>query len=210
MKFLDLNECENNALLEADICIVGSGPVGLSVAKEFAGTDVKILILESGGLHIEENSEKLYEIESVGDPRRINQRNLRCRIFGGSSHIWTGRCAPFDGLDFERRDWVPFSGWPFNQKELNPYMERAAINLGLGPHCYDESLWGKFKVSRPEPSLNTEVLSPFFWQFSKSPRSPHLSVDFGKDTFLDDADNITVLLHANVTQINTNDNVDKF
>lgn len=73
MNFVDLEQCKENVLMEADICIIGSGPVGLFIAKEFEDTDLNILILESGGLELEEASNKLYEIESVGDPRRINQ-----------------------------------------------------------------------------------------------------------------------------------------
>ena len=204
MKFLDFKECEPDLLMEADICIVGSGPAGLSMAKEFANSDFNVIVIESGGLTREKELNQLYEIESTGDPRYIVQDGIRCRIFGGTSHIWTGRCAPYDKIDFEQRDWIPHSGWPFNNKELTPYMIRAGENLGLGPHCYDEKLWAKLGALPPKKPLDTKLLRPFFWQFSASPYNAKASVDFGRDINLSKADNITVLLHANVTNINTN------
>jgi hypothetical protein len=32
-------------------------------------------------------------------------------------------------IDFERRDWVPESGWPFGRRELEPFYERAHNDL---------------------------------------------------------------------------------
>ncbi|MBR8836307.1 MAG: Gfo/Idh/MocA family oxidoreductase [Stigonema ocellatum SAG 48.90 = DSM 106950] len=210
MNFFDLREFSDNALIETDICIVGSGTVGLSIAKEFAGTNVDVLVLESGGLKTEEQTQKLYDIESVGDLRIINQENLRRRILGGSSSVWTGRCAPFDEYDFEYRDWIQYSGWPIDRRELDPYLERAGEYLGLGPHCYNEKLWQQFKVNPPKPSLNQQFLEPVFWQFSKSPSDPNTSVNFGRDLAFPKAPNINLLLHANVIHINTNAEATQF
>ena len=129
-----------------DRCIVGSGPAGISIAAEFAKTNVNVLVLESGGVDDEQDTQRLYEIESAGAPRVMDQQDLRRRILGGSSHIWTGRCAPFDALDFESRPWISNSGWPLSRANLDPYLERAAANLGLAPQIYDESLWPLFKA----------------------------------------------------------------
>lgn len=210
MNLIDFNKCDADSVFETDICIVGSGPVGISIAKEFVGTNVNVLIVESGGLESEDDVQKLYEIESIGDPRRINQINLRRRIYGGSSYIWTGRCAPFDDIDFQARDWIPRSGWPITKMDVAPYLSRAGKNLGLGPNCYDDRLWQQFKVDQPEPCLDKDKLSPFFWQFSKSPKNTRASVDFGRDINLSAAKNINVLLHANVTHINVDNKKNKF
>src|SRR3982074_2560463 len=125
MKVFDLNQVEDNSLMESDLCIVGSGPAGLSIANEFAQTRIDVLVLESGGLEDEADTQTLYDIESVGAPRSIIQDELRRRILGGTSHIWTGRCAPFADIDFEERSWVAHSGWPLTRKQLEPYIERA-------------------------------------------------------------------------------------
>src|SRR5580698_1732385 len=102
----DMNRLEDNSEIEADVCIVGTGPAGVSIAKEFAGTNTRVLLLESGGLEEESETQALYDIESA-PPRGLNQDMRRRRIVGGSSYIWTGRCAPFQLLDFEERSWVP-------------------------------------------------------------------------------------------------------
>jgi choline dehydrogenase-like flavoprotein len=204
MRFYDLVELDDNSIIETDLCIIGSGPVGLSIARELAGTNIQVLVLESGGLESEADTQSLYEIKNVGEARCIAQDEVRRHIFGGSSHIWTGRCAPFSDSDFEPRPWVDYSGWPLTRSDLDPYYERAGAYLGLGPHCYDDRLWPQFKSPRPKPLLDDRFLAPIFWQFSSSPNDPKEPVDFGKDITFPNSKNISVLLHANVTHLNTN------
>jgi choline dehydrogenase-like flavoprotein len=204
MSVHDLNLFEQDSVIEADLCIVGTGPAGLSIAKTFAGTSTKVVLVESGGQSEEPATQALYEIEAE-PPRRINQDVIRRRMLGGSSRIWTGRCAPFQELDFERRSWVPNSGWPIARKEFEPWLAPAGAMLGLGPNCYDdETLWPFLRSPRPSPRLNADFLEPMFWQFSKSPRNPKNSIDFGQDRLDTAAPNIDLLLHANLTHIDTN------
>lgn len=203
VKFNDLRRLEDDLVIETDLCIVGSGPAGLSIAKEFAGTGTEVWVVESGGLSDEPDTQALYEIESVGVPRIMNQDIIRYRILGGTSHIWTGRCAPFDDIDFQQRSWVPYSGWPIAPDSLENYLVRAGENLRIGPNCYDETLWEQFKVERPKSSLNEKLVRPQFWQYSKEPNDASEPARFGRHT--PDASNIHILLHANVTHINTNE-----
>src|SRR5689334_16500427 len=129
MRVFDLKHFEDLSPLESDLCIVGTGPAGLSIASEFASTGIRVLLVESGGFEDETKTQALYEIESTGAPRTINQELIRRRILGGSSHVWSGRCAPFDPLDFEERSWVPYSGWPVKSNEIDPFLRRAATYL---------------------------------------------------------------------------------
>jgi choline dehydrogenase-like flavoprotein len=210
MKIIDFHELENELLLQVDLCIVGTGPIGLSIANEFAGLDWNVLVLEGGGMTEEPDTQSLYDIEPTGEPIPMDQsRRYRLRAFGGTSRIWTGRCAPFEDDDFEPRSWVRYSGWPFSRRELDPYYERAGTYLGLGPHCYDDSLWSRFEVPRPSPSLDERLIEPFFWQFSRSPTSSQ-AVDFGKDLKFPNSPNLKVLLHANVTNINVSAEANRF
>jgi hypothetical protein len=48
MHTADFNQQDETSELETDVCIVGSGPAGLSVAKEFVGSSVRVLVVESG------------------------------------------------------------------------------------------------------------------------------------------------------------------
>lgn len=145
----------------------------------------------------------MYDIENVGAFRHIQQDQVRNRIFGGTSHTWTGKCAPFDPIDFQRRDWIPYSGWPIQGQDLESYLDRARENLRLGSNCYDERLWKIFKVSLPH-RFNSKLLKPQFWQYSKVSRQDRQPMRFGP-YLISEADNIRVLLHANVTHLNTND-----
>jgi choline dehydrogenase-like flavoprotein len=208
LKIFDLNQLEQDSSIEVDLIVVGSGPAGLSIANEFART--RVLVLEGGGLEDEADTQSLYEIESTGAPRVLRQDNIRRRILGGSSHVWTGRCAPFDSFDYEQRPWVPYSGWPLTGTEMEPYLERAAYNLGAAPNRYDESLWQAFRVNPPKPPLSDRGLRAMFWQFSTSWTKPDRPAHFGRDLVHAEAPNVEILLHANVTHINLSGDGSRF
>jgi len=53
------------------------------------------------------------------------------RFFGGTAAIWGGRSAELDPIDFEQRDWVEWSGWPFGKEELGPWYRKAWRLLDL-------------------------------------------------------------------------------
>lgn len=204
MKFSNLKALDSYSEIKADLCIVGSGPAGLSIAREFIGTSVNVLVVESGSKDEDPETQSLYQIENVGVPRELNHTVNRYRIVGGTSHIWTGRCAPFDELDFQPRSWVPYSGWSITRRSLDRYLERAGENLGIGPHCYDERLWEQFKVSRPASSLDEALVKSVFWQFSKHHANPSEPARFGQGFMPDNVPNISLLMNANVTHLNTN------
>jgi choline dehydrogenase-like flavoprotein len=201
MRIFDLNHLKSGSVFETDLCIIGTGPAGLSIANEFSGAGTRVMVLESGGIRDESETQSLYDIESTGAPRVLNQELIRTRILGGSSHVWTGRCAPFDELDFDSRSWIPYSGWPLTRADLEPYFQRAAPYLGLAPARYDETLWEQFQVDPPRPPLDAPALKPMFWQFSRRRRGSG-SAHFGKDWVDGEAPNVEILLHANVLQIN--------
>ena len=205
MQIEDVRQFEQNRVIDTELCIVGSGPAGLTIANEFAGTGVKVLILESGGLVEEPESDAQSEIESIGAPRVMEQTVVRNRIFGGSSHTWSGKCAPFDDIDFEARPWVPFSGWPICRANLNPYLDRAASYVGIAPR-HDQHVWTLLGRPQPNPQVDTEILRPFFWQMSQDDSSSlDYAMRFGKRFLSSPATNVSILLHATVKHITTNE-----
>lgn len=94
--------------LEADICIIGSGPAGLAVALEFLDSGKKVCILES-------DSAVLNDLEASGLPI---SNDSRCRGFGGTSRVWLGIWKQFDPEDLE--------SWPVKLAGLQPFYQRAA------------------------------------------------------------------------------------
>jgi choline dehydrogenase-like flavoprotein/nucleoside-diphosphate-sugar epimerase len=156
-------------LAECDLCIIGSGPAGSTIARELSGTGLRVTMLESGGFMRSLEADALNEVENIGRPRVVDQWSVRNRIVGGSSHTWGGRCAPFDAIDLEERPWIPESGWPFEIGDLTPYLDRTAPYLGLavGSGFSDERFWTLAGRTPPRSELDPEVLLPFFWQFSR-------------------------------------------
>jgi choline dehydrogenase-like flavoprotein len=222
MDIEDLSSFDRDTLFETDLVIIGGGPAGLTIAREFFGASIRVLVLESGLLEETPGHAALAEVESTGEPKtELQQRKrqmfhgassalwsqdlqpygVRCRALGGSTHAWAGKSAAFDSTDFMRRPWVPNSGWPIARERLDPYLDRAAEVLNLGPNCYDDKLWQLIGIKPPEPRLDGDGLHSFFWQFARS-RIDHLDVmRFGREFVTFKANNVRVLLNATVRQI---------
>lgn len=201
MPIIDLQEIESGPSLDFDVCIVGSGPAGLSIANEFIGTPTQVCVLESGGLEEEIETQALYASESIGEPRSGDPDSSRNRILGGSSHTWGGRCIPFDPIDFEERSWVTYSGWPIPYESLKKYEARAGNILRLGSYAYGNEAFESL-IENPKKSLDPTLLKDIFWQYSKVSNSTRNPLHFGKHCVPNKALNINVFLHANVTEIN--------
>ena len=141
----DSAEIAPDTILEADLCIVGSGPAGIAIARHFAKSKLDVLVLESGGLSAESSIQSLYDGRNVGR-RYFGLDTCRSRCFGGSSNCWQGLCRPLDADDFQARPWVPHSGWPFDAEHLAPYYRRAARVLRLRGGDFQPERWSGDKT----------------------------------------------------------------
>jgi choline dehydrogenase-like flavoprotein len=206
MPIRDLRAISIDEPLEADFCIVGSGPAGATIALELASTDARVLLVESGGLKRDAGTDALNEIENVGRPRVMDQWLVRNRMLGGTSNTWAGRCAAFDEIDYEPRDWVPHSGWPFKADELTPYLSRSASRLGLVANIEQSSpgFWNPAKQRGSKPGIDEKLLGSCFWQFSRDASNRNFSVNFAESLRSSGANNLDVILNATVTHVNTN------
>lgn len=190
--------------LRCDVCIIGTGPAGITIARELSGTPLRVTILESGGAERQEETDALNEIESVGWPRVMDQWLVRNRIAGGTSSTWDGRCAPFDEIDLQFRDWVPYSGWPFKMDDLVPYLDRSAKYLGLGDGSgfTDDRIWAQIGHQQPKLSPEPNKLRPMFWQYSRDFSHRYDKVRFGRHLTTDLGPNVTLVTNATVLRIN--------
>jgi choline dehydrogenase-like flavoprotein len=206
MPVRDLRAISSDERIEADFCIVGSGPAGATIALELARTRAKVLLVESGGLTRDTGTDALNEIENIGWPRVMDQWLVRNRMLGGTSNTWAGRCAAFDDIDYEPRDWVPHSGWPFKADELTPYLSRSASRLGLVANIGHTSrdFRNPARHRGPKPAIDERLLSPCLWQFSRDASNRNASVNFAEGLSSSRADNLDVILNATVTHVNTN------
>jgi choline dehydrogenase-like flavoprotein len=127
--------------VDAEVCIVGAGPAGLTLAAELLRSPYRVLIVESGGPRPDRQTDRLVRLE-FESPDFDSPNETRRRRFGGMATAWHtplshrqlgAQYLPLDPIDFERRDWVPFSGWPFGRAALQPFYDRAGVICGLGP-----------------------------------------------------------------------------
>ena len=201
--FVDARSVSDNTVVEYNVCIIGAGAAGITLAREFIGQEFRVCLVESGGLEGDSATQSLYEGQNTG-PLKIQLDVERMRHFGGTTNLWGGFCRPLDEQDFEERDWVPNSGWPFRRSELDPFYERAHELCHLGPFNYDVNAWNSNNENCSIPLNNGRLVTKFF---QLVPTQPVDLRRFGK-IYHDDiqsASNITTYLYANATNIEMDD-----
>lgn len=134
--FTDARTLDDGAALDAEICVVGCGAAGLTLARQLAGSGARVVFLESGGFDYDEATQALYQGVNAGRDY-FDLDATRLRFFGGSTNHWGGRCLPFEPLDFEARAGVAHSGWPIPFSSLRRYYEIAHEVVTLGAYDYD-------------------------------------------------------------------------
>jgi choline dehydrogenase-like flavoprotein len=192
------NNVTRGSTLRADVCIVGAGAAGISLARELTGGRHSVIVLESGAFEFSEDTQDLYAGTNSGLPYDVF--GSRLRFFGGSTNHWAGQCRPFDPADFEARDWVPNSGWPFGRSELLPYYERAQEMCDLGPFEYDVDWWLD-RMKDVDALLDTNKVRTAVYQIGPA-------TQFGTKyrKVLVDAENVNVMLGANVVNVRLDGN----
>jgi choline dehydrogenase-like flavoprotein len=196
---IDARQIESDAVLRADVCVIGAGAAGITVARRLRGTATSILLLESGGFEQDEPTQSLYEGAVTGEPMRFFGTSptldfMRLRWFGGTTNHWGGWCRPLDAADFERRAHVPGSGWPFGRHHLDRWYAEAQAVCELGPYRYDAEWWTE-RGAGPA-ALDTPQLRSVVFQLSPPTR-------FGQvyRAELVSAEDVTVCLWANVVDL---------
>jgi choline dehydrogenase-like flavoprotein len=194
--FVDAQHGFEGGRQEVDICIIGGGVAGITAALEFDGKPLSVALLESGEFKYAQATQSLYEGATVGQTYERLDR-ARSRYWGGSSNCWGGWCRPMDAIDFEKRDWVDNSGWPFTKDTLAPYYDRAIQLLGLNPD-YEANHW-KRDVNRSNINLlpvDEAKLSNQIIQFTPHQRYGHTF----RET-LKQSKNVRIFLHSNAVSI---------
>ena len=193
--FRKFNGLENH---KYDLCIVGAGAAGITVAREFINKQFRVCLLESGGLNLDQETQSLNvgTFSSPVDHDPLHEGRLR--YFGGSTNHWAGFCIPLIKEDFIIRHWIPNSGWPISFADLEPFYIRAQGVCKLGEFDYDHGVWQKLGIN--PPSINQKKVVLRFWQWPDPLR-------FGQAYLqeLKQAVNVNVFLYANVTNIQINE-----
>jgi choline dehydrogenase-like flavoprotein len=204
MAFIDARTLPADSRIEGDLIIVGGGMAGIAIARQFAGSKVRVVVLEGGGREIDDAAQDLYDaaatVHAPDNPDRpfdFYPRSSRARVLGGSGMVWGGKCRPLDAADFARRDWIPHSGWPMTRRQLQPFYDRACDLLEIPRFDAD-----------PVDGQDRPVLAVGEGDFISAP-VVFTRYSGGVDeaaferfrTEFAQAPNITVYLHANVVRI---------
>ncbi|HEY2393677.1 MAG TPA: GMC family oxidoreductase [Candidatus Angelobacter sp.] len=153
---------------KAQVCVIGSGPAGITAAWELSNAGLDVILLD-GGRQLDYSNPDYFE-QSWPDKVKLyngladgnfskNEREFlivpydenpgptkeRERVYGGTSTHWGGQSRPLDPIVFEKRPGFP--GWPITRETLDPYYKKAvALN-----HLYGD--YGK----------NGANFTPEFW-----------------------------------------------
>ena len=65
---IDARTLDNGSLIEGDLCIIGTGAAGLSIALEWVAAGRKVILLEAGGFDPEARMQALYRGASLDRP----------------------------------------------------------------------------------------------------------------------------------------------
>ncbi|MBU0621564.1 MAG: GMC family oxidoreductase [Gammaproteobacteria bacterium] len=192
---IDLNSAQNSSVRKQyDVCICGTGPAGITVARVLAKQGKKVALFEGGDLEYSEISQSCYDGESIGVQYWDAVRTARLRFFGGTSNHWAGRCAYFDEVDFEQRHYFGLPGWPITRADVFQHFDAACSILDISKDAFQASHKSKWKGNN--------------FRFSESTLSP--PTRFGTKYYSEfkESSKIDVYINANLTNISLNDNHD--
>lgn len=88
--FIDARTLPEDKVIETDVCIIGSGPAGTTLAHEFRGQDFRVCLLESGGTEPDEATQALCKGEVIEELSQ-NLCQARRRQFSGTANRWRDR-----------------------------------------------------------------------------------------------------------------------
>ena len=126
-------------VLDAEICIVGAGPAGITLAREFIGRKTTVAIIESGGLNFDTRIQELNEGTVIG-AEYAGLRQTRCRQVGGTAHMWnTGvgggngaKYMPLDPRDFAETPDAINTKWPLELSRSGSLLPTGTHGLQFG------------------------------------------------------------------------------
>jgi len=194
MAIIDADELTAGTRLESRVCIVGAGPVGISLSLRLAELGISSLLLESGGREPEDDTQGL----AAGRMRTANTdlgpdlelSTMRVRMLGGSTNHWGGASRPFSEVDFEPNAWRGGHGWPILRSDALEFVDAAASFLRLDPARWGVSDWYADAPPVEDPNLEEQV-----FQVLPMPAGSAYHED------LERSERVELVLHTNATRV---------
>jgi choline dehydrogenase-like flavoprotein len=191
---IDLDGLEAKREFHARFCVVGGGIAGLLLATRLAERGGDVLLLEAGGLELEERSQSLYDAEMAA-ARHAGTTEGRFRTFGGSSTRWGGQLLPYTADVFQPPAGAPSLRWPIAESDVAPFYEELQRILGVDSLPFDAALLAALK--RPAVEFSDDVRLRFSKWIPFAKRN--LARTLGKIALAHPK--ITVVSHANVAEL---------
>lgn len=200
---IDARHLPPDCVIRSDVCVVGAGPVGISVSRELRAAGLSVALLDSGGLTHDPAANRLDEPAEIdfGGVRRLGNT----RRVGGNANAWLIRTgatrrgvrmlplSPSDiggGCDPESR------AWPISFDQLEQYVARAQTVFDLPQMSYNGELWaGRLRDELVD--ADSDVRAAVF-QFANGARFVERSVEA-----IATSDAIRLYHHATAAEILT-------
>ena len=197
---IDARQLADGTAIAGDVVVIGGGPAGIAASRRLADGGRRVVLLEGGGTEFDAAVQDLYAGLSVGLPY-VDLDVTRLRLLGGSTNHWGNQVADFEPIDFTRRDWIPYSGWPVTRAELQPYYEQAFGFLDLGTWDLDRpERWAGPGVPFRLPDLSGRRIASKLFRL----KAPALQVGARYLGELTASAAIRLHLHANAISLNLN------
>lgn len=145
-----------------DVCVIGSGPVGLAVAITLGGLGRRVLVLEAGGDRQTPRAQALSDHELVDSTIHQPPMSTVARRLGGASNLWGGRCTPYGAVDFDERPWIGDARWPIGHDDIAPYYAAACTHLDAGAPVFVSPIPG---VAATDDAFRGDLLERFSNRF---------------------------------------------
>jgi hypothetical protein len=188
----DFNEAwPRIAEAQYDVCVCGTGPAGITTARQLATRGRRVLLLEGGGLSYSDASQDHYNGKNVG--RTFWLATSRLRYLGGTSNHWSGLCALPQPAAFEDHDGVGLPGWPISRDQLLECLDEAKEVLDIA---------GKDLSQTKQPGF----ASPWFERFGGALSAPTRFFEkYGAE--IRHSQNIDAFYNANLVDLTLGDDL---
>lgn len=181
------------------VCVIGGGAAGLTITRELAKSGIEVITLEGGGLKETKRSQAIYSGENEGR-KYFKLHRSRRRFLGGSTNCWAGLCTPLRPSDFEKRQWIPHSGWPIGMSDLSSFYKRAGDLLKIGPFHPQLDLPLEEGKHLSGPGLHLDGFESVYFQMSPPVRLGELWREG-----LSALEKVKVIINANVSHLQLKD-----
>jgi hypothetical protein len=127
---LDHNSSQNIEIPQFDVCIIGAGAAGITLANKLDQENIKVCLCEGGSETYSEESQEIYKGNNIGD-HYFNLDVARLRFLGGSTNHWNGLCRSFEEIDFNRGYLGEEYRWPITYDEIFKYHDESCKILEI-------------------------------------------------------------------------------